>query len=201
MSNSLRRLKRQRDLDSNELPLEQQKLPAGRVVGNPLRGSFLSFPILGWIAVRERERERIPLVMLQLALLGNQDKVMHGTLEVELPLYIDTEAATLAALDRYGWAGTTWALGEPAPLGNEDQGLQLAGLITQAADNLRATLLFTSDAQGTPTQEVDVARAQGRFLMPPLEQPAEPPNPERLRAFRSIVRDYPRFFGKGLADA
>jgi hypothetical protein len=148
--------------------------------------------------VREGEfegvRERIPLVMLHVALLGKQDHVMHGTLEVELPLYIETEAATLAALDRYGWAGTTWALGEAAPQGDEGVGQQLTGLITQAAENLRATLLFTSGPDGMPAQEVEITRAQGRFLMPPLEKPERAPDPERLRAFRAIVRDYPRFF-------
>lgn len=196
MSNALRRLKRRQDQDSNELPPDQQKLPAGRIVGDPLRGSFLSLPILGWISVRECEdvRERIPLVMLHLALLGKQDYVMHGTLEVELPLYIETEDATLAALDRYGWAGTTWALGEAAPLGDEEVGQQLTGLITQASENLRATLLFTSGPEGAPAQEVEITRAQGRFLMPPLEKPCEAPSPERLKAFRAIVRDYPRFF-------
>jgi hypothetical protein len=205
MSNSLRRLKRNQDKDSNELPPEQQKLPAGRVVGDPLRGSFLSLPILGWIALRERERT--PLVMLHLALVGEQDFVLHGTLEVELPLYIDTEAATLAALDRYGWAGTTWSLGEPAPFGNEVQRQQLDGLIRAAPHALRATLLFTSDPGGSNlAQNVEVMRAQGRFLMPPLEQPVDPPDAGRLRAFRAIVRDYPRFFGEavsgeGAADA
>lgn len=177
-------------------------MPAGRIVGDPLRGSFLSLPILGWVSVRERvvdgALERIPLVMLHLALLG-KDYVMHGTLEVELPLYIETEAATLAALDRYGWAGTTWALGDPAPGGDEDMGQQLTGLITQAADNLRATLLFTSGPDGAPAQEVEITRAQGRFLMPPLAKPPTAPSPERLRAFRTIVRDYPRFFGEAVA--
>jgi hypothetical protein len=199
MSNSLRRLKRQQDRDSNELPPEEQKLPTGRVVGDPLRGKFLSVPLLGWVAVRDRDR--IPLVMLVLALLGESDHAMHGTLEVELPLYLDTEAATLAALERYGWAGTTWALGDPAPNGDEGLGEQLTGLISQVSQNLRATLLFASGATFTPAQEVEVTRAQGRFLMPPLEKPSEPPSTERVEALRRVVLEWRRFFAVEAVDA
>lgn len=200
MSNSLRRLKRQQDRDSNELTREEQKLPTGRLLGDPLRGTFLSLPLLGWVSVRERDR--IPLVMLVLALLGQETQTLHGILEVELPLYLDTEDATLAALERYGWSGTTWALGEPAPFGDESQGELLTGLMSQASQNLRATLLFASGPTMTPAQEVEVTRAQGRFLMPPLPKPTEPPNPERVRALRDIVLDYRRFFAiAGTVDA
>lgn len=191
MSNALRKLKRQQDRDSVELRPEEQRLPTGRVVGSPLKGEFLSLPLLGWIS--KRARDQIPLVMLHLALLDKEFS-LRGALEVELPLYIDTEAATLAALERYGWSGATWALGEPAPAGNASLGELLTDLMTKASENLQATFVFAADP--TPTQPVEVTRAQGRFLMPPLPPPSGPPTPDRIEALRAIVLDYRRFFTK-----
>jgi hypothetical protein len=193
MSNALRSLKRRQD-KTPELPPEQQKLPTGRVLTEPLRGSFQSFPLLAWISVRHRDR--IPLVMLVLALLESETTGIRGTLELELPLYIDTEAATLAALERYGWTGAVWANGDPPPLDSIDLAEQLKGLLGQTTTKLKRTLVFAPDpATGnTLAQTVEVSRAKGRFLMPPLEIPATPPSAERLETLRNLVLDYRSFF-------
>lgn len=197
MSNSLRKLKRQKDRDSDELPPVEQKLPTGRVLTEPIKGTFVSFPLLGWIAVRDRDR--IPLVMLVLALLepGKEEMgVPKGTLEVELPLYVDTEAPTIAALERYGWTGLTWTVGAPPPFDSWNLAEQLTALLEPS---LRSTLIFASDPQtgGQPAQNVEVMRAKGRFLMPPLEVPAESPKPERVRALRDLVLSYRSFYPEG----
>jgi hypothetical protein len=156
---------------------------------------MVSFPLLGWVALRDRDRT--PLIMLALALLepGREETGIRGTLELELPLYADTEAATIAALNRYGWAGSTWALGDPAPMGDEGLAEQLGGLLAQVS-GLRATLLFAPDqvTGNTKAQVIDIARAKGPFFMPPLEEPAFPIEPERLRAFRELVRSHRTFF-------
>lgn len=196
MSGSLRKLKRQRDKDSVELSPSEQKLPTGRIATRvseqPPRGRYLAFPLLGWISARHRDR--IPLVMLALALLRPEEgDGIIATLEVEFPLYVDTEAATLAALDRLGWTGTSWSPGEPSPFGDESVSENLAGLISQAALNLKATLLF-APSPDAPPYEVEVLRAAGKFLMPPLEPPSEPPTAERLKLLRDLVLDYRRFF-------
>lgn len=190
MSNSLRSLKRQQDRDSDELPEAQQKLPTGRVIGDPLRGTFNSLPLVGWMAVRQRDRN--PIVMLRLALLGRETNALFGGLEVELPLYRETEAATVAALERYGWTGATWTVGDPFPFGDESTAELLSEAMSQAG--LRATLLFTGDEDGNKTQEVEIMRAQGPFLMAPLSEPKEPPSQERVRSLREIAKDYRRFF-------
>jgi hypothetical protein len=194
MSNSLRSIKRRQDNASTELSPEQQKLPTGRVLTGPLRGTFLTFPLLSWISVRQRDR--IPLVMLVLALMEAEQIEMRGTLEVELPLYVDTEAATLTALERYGWAGSVWSIGDPPPLDNTDLAELLEGLLGQTTTKLKKTLVFEPDPTtgNAPAQFVEVSRAQGRFLMPPLERPTTPPNEDRVRALRALVPDYRSFF-------
>lgn len=200
MSSLLRSFKRrQKDGGSNELPFAEQKLPTGRVVSEPVKGMFVSFPILGWIAVRDRDQT--PLVMLALALLESdkEDEGLKGMLELELPLYADTEAATVAMLERYGWQGTVWAPGDPPPFDNPELVEQLTGLLSKTSPRLRATFVFAADP-GTGSalaQPVEVMRARGRFLMPPLERPSEPPHPERLEVLRSIVRDRRSFYSIG----
>jgi len=200
MSGSIRKIKRQKDRESDELPTLQQKLPTGKLLTDPVKGEFTSVPLLGWIAVRTRDR--IPLVMLDLALLRpeHQEEGIKGWLQVELPLYLDTEAATVAALERYGWSGKCWKEGdEHWPTGDEDNLEQLRGLMSQWG--LRASLTFPpSELGGFNAQPVEVTRAAGSFLMPPLET-TEPPNPERVQALRDIVLDYRSFYPPESPDA
>lgn len=194
MSNSLRTLKRRQDRAQQELTIDQQKLPTGRVLTEPLRGQFLSFPLLAWMAIRERDGT--PLVMLVLALLELDQREIRGTLEIELPIYDDTELATLAALERYGWAGDVWALGDPPPWENTDLAEHLKGLLSQTSTKLRATLVFAPDSAtgNTFAQTVEVLRAKGRFLMPPLEVPLTSPDAHRLQILRDLRDNYRSFF-------
>ena len=195
MSNTLRSFKRRQDRAlEEELPIDQQKLPVARVLTEPVRGPHVSFPLLAWTALRERDR--IPLVMLVLALLSPDKEGICGTLEVELPVYPETEAATLLVLERYGWAGDVWTLGAPPPFDNIELGEQLKGLLNQTTTRMQRTLVFAPDPEtgSALAQTVDVARAKGRFLMPPLEAPKEPPNAERLKSLRDLIAGCASFF-------
>lgn len=143
-----------------------------------------------------RDRDQIPLVMLVVALLGeNVEEGLKGLLEIELPLYVETEAATVACLERYGWSGRTWKDGDPHwPTGDEGAFEQLREFMTEAG--LRASLTFPPDPTtgNHHAQSVEVTRASGRFLMPPLEVPIMPPAEDRVKAFRAIVRGYHEFY-------
>lgn len=200
MSGMLRTIKRQKDRDSDELPLAQQRLPTGRILTEPAKGKFMSVAMIGWIGIRERDR--IPLVMLVVGLLPQEAEQVAplATLEIELPLYGETMAATVAALERYGWSGQTWTEGDNRwPTGSEDEH-ELAGLLAQVG--LRATFTFPPDAVtgDVRAQAVEVTRASGRFLMPPLEEPTEPPDPERVKALNELAAAYLDFYPT-LSDA
>lgn len=166
------------------------------MVTAPVKGQFASIPVYASVAIRDRDK--IPLVMLVLALLGeNMEDGLRGLLEIELPLYVETEAATVACLERYGWSGRTWKEGDPHwPTGDEGALEQLRGFMDKAG--LQASLTFPPDAVTGDfhAQSVEVTRASGRFLMPPLETPSEPPAEERVKAFRAIVAAYEDFYRK-----
>ncbi len=201
MSGSLRKLKRQRDRDAEELSSAQQKLPTGRLVTAPVKGQFACFPVYGTIAMRDRDQ--IPLVMLVVALLGGDvEEGLKGLLEIELPLYVETETATVACLERYGWSGRIWKEGDAHwPTGDDGAFEQLRGFMAEAG--LQASLTFPPDPEtgNHHAQSVEVTRAAGRFLMPPLEVPTEPPGEDRVKAFRDIVRGYHDFYRREPADA
>jgi len=194
MSNSLRSIKRYRDIAGGELSPEQQKLPSGRVLTQPLRGSFLSLPLLAWPCARDRRQT--PLVMMVLALMSKEMDGILGTLELELPFHADTEAPILAALERYGWAGSIWALGDPPPRDNTELAEVLKGLLEGTMQNLKATLVFESDPTtgASFAQTIEVTRAKGRFLMPPLPQPNAAPDDKRLQLLRDLVAGHVSFF-------
>lgn len=196
MSSSLRKIKRQKDRASDELPLREQKLPTGRIVSGTARGVFTAIPLLGYVAARDRDR--IPLVMLLLGLvkpnLSPEESLDPAFLEVEIPLYLDTEAATIAALERFGWGGLSWALNEPPPFESWSTAEELT--ILMGTQRLQRTLIFAPDpvTGGQPAQDVEVMRARGRFLMPPLEAPIEPPKAELVKALRDLVLAYRTFY-------
>lgn len=197
----LRTIKRQKDRDSDELPIAQQRLPTGRVLTEPVKGEFISVAMIGWIALRERDR--IPLVMLVVGLLPKDARQVAplATLEIELPLHGETMAATVAALERYGWSGRTWTEGDSHwPTGSEDE-RELAGLLAQVG--LRATFTFPPDpATGdVRAQALEVTRASGRFLMPPLEEPKEPPDPNLVKALTELAAAYLDFYPPSSSDA
>jgi hypothetical protein len=170
---------------------EQKRYPTGQVVTAPIKGSFLTFPLLGWVAVRAQEN--VPLVMLALALL-KEDRI-RGTLHVEIPIYEgETDKAAFATLKRYGWNGKVWQPGSTNwPAGDVTNEEQLQQLLNQA--KLQATLTFPPDpATGNiQAQPVEVMRARGPFFMEPLPPPTEEPDPQELAAFLELCRDIGQF--------
>lgn len=170
MSSLARKIKRNQDrAATGELTEAQKRLPTGKVEGAPVRGTFISLPLLGWVSVR---KDKVPQVQLVLALLRDND--VKGTLMMDIPVYKETGRAVAAALQRYGWKGDVWAEGSKGwPTGDEvNEDL----VTTMLADviGLRSTLIFPPSEEGTAlAQDVEVTRSQGHFLMPPLPEPSE----------------------------
>lgn len=195
MSSIARKLKRQQDSEAkavNELPEEQKRLPSARLLTTPVRGKFQSIPLLGWIA---RQKDGVPAVNLVVALLDDKFQI-KGTLQIDLPIYRETQAATVAALARYGWEGQVWRDGdEHWPTGDAVNEDQLSTLIAQT-EGLQASMTFPPDGDGAvPMQEVEVMRARGPFLMPPLPEPEEGDVDEDLiTKFIGLCEDFRVFF-------
>jgi len=189
---AIRKIKRaQEKAAEGELTEEQKRYPSGKIITSPVKGDFSTFPLLGWISVRAKEE--VPLVMLALALI--RDDSLRGTLQVELPVYEgETDKAVLASLKRYGWNGQIWSPGsEVWPTGNEESVEQLKTLM--APSKLKATLTFPPNEEGNfCAQPVEVTRARGPFLMPPLPEPEEELSLEELEAFLAICKDTTPFY-------
>jgi hypothetical protein len=190
----LRKFQRKQDqaLVSGEPITEAQKrYPTGKVVSSPIKGEYLTFPLLGWMAVRAQEST--PLVMLALALL--KDDRIRGTLHVEIPIYEgETDKAAFAALERFGWNGRVWEPGADTwPTGDAANEEQLKMLLD--GTGLRATLTFPPDSEtnNVQAQTVEVMRANGPFFMEPLAQPETEPDPEKFAAFMTLCREVARF--------
>lgn len=169
----------------------QKRYPTGTVVSAPIKGEFLTFPMLGWVAIRATEN--VPLVMLALALLKG-DKLC-GSLQVEIPIYEgETDRAALHTLKKYGWVGGVWSPGDEGwPTGDADNEAQLKALLESA--KLRATLTFPPDfeKEGANAMVVEVMRARGPFFMPPLEEPTVETDPQELADFLALCRDVGKF--------
>ncbi len=175
--------------DSDMKGIDHRKLPTGSVVSSPVKGDFLAVPLFGWIAQRADE-EKTPLVMLAVLLLrSTEDPTPRGTLQIELPVMPETELATLAALERFGWDGRVWPVDDGWPTGSEVDEENILALMEQAA--LRATMTFPSDKIGALT--VSIQRAKGPFLMPPLPEPEGNVDPVKLEKFRTLSAN-PRLF-------
>ncbi len=161
-------------MPNNKRPLEAKgidhnKLPVGTVIGSPLRGTFSALPIFGYVALREKTN--VPLVMLTVLLLrGEEGKDLrpHGAMKIELPVYPETEDVIVHTLDKLGWDGRVWPNDDGWPTGEPQEG-EISNMMDSA--KLRATMTFPPKPEGVATMSVDVQRARGPFLMPPLEQP------------------------------
>lgn len=187
-----RNYEKQQEKEEHEslLTPEQMKLPSGKVVTSPVKGEFMTLPLLGWCAIRKREE--IPLVMLGLALL--KDNTIRGVLHIELPVYKDeTDRAVVAALERYGWTGDVWKPGsELWPTGDAENQDQLVAMMKQAG--LSASLTFPPNETGNVSaQAVEVMRARGDFLMPPLPEP-ESVNEDLLQKLHAILQNASQFY-------
>lgn len=193
MSSITRKLKRKADKEvTAQLTEEQKRLPSGKVVTTPIKGEFLTLPLLGWCAVRQREN--VPLVMLGLALL--RDDKIRGMLHVELPIYKgETDVATVAMLDAFGWDGRVWKPGDEGwPTGDDANREQLQFMMSEIG--LAATLTFPPDFEtgNSNAQMVDVTRARGPFLMPPLVLPEVAPNAEKIQRLHDLCDTIQQFY-------
>lgn len=170
---------------------EQKRYPTGQVLTAPIKGEFLTFPLLGWMAIRAHEN--VPLVMLVLALLKGEK--LCGTLQVEIPIYEgETDKAAFHTLKKYGWGGGVWSPGDESwPTGDEANEEQLKSLLEQS--KLQATLTFPPDfeSEGANAMPVEVMRARGPFFMPPLEKPTVEPDPHEFADFLALCRDVGKF--------
>lgn len=184
----LRKIQRHidRDQDITDIPAEHLKLPVGQVMSSPVKGEFLALPLFGWVSVRRQTNT--PLVMLVMLLMREgEDSSPRGTLQVELPMFEDTELATLGVLERFGWDGRVWPAEEGWPSGATEEEIQLRALMEQAG--LKSTLTFPPTENGYMAQPVEVTRAHGPFLMPPLPELEGDPDPVKLARLRELCQD------------
>ena len=179
--------------------VDHRHLPVGKIVTSPIKGDFLTIPMLGWIAIRAKVNT--PLVMIAALLFRSvEDPKPRGTIHIELPVFDETLQATVAALERYGWDGRAWpedegwpsVEGESGP--NEDE-KNLLNMIE--AVELKATLTFPPNDKGNAAQAVSVQRARGPFLMPPLPEPDEPPNPDLVKRLEELCKKPGIFYRQG----
>lgn len=163
------------------IPEHHLKLPVGKVISEPVRGDFLTIPLFGWVSLRLKTNT--PLVMLTTLLIRSpEDPKPCGSLQIELPVFDDTELCTLGVLERYGWDGRVWPTDPGWPEEVSDEASVLRMLIESAG--LKATLTFPPSGLGVATQTVTVGRARGPFLMPPLPTPENPPDEAKLEKLR-----------------
>lgn len=168
--------------------IDHRTLPTGNIISSPVKGEFLALPLFGWVA--KRAQTETPLVMLAVLLIRSlEDPVPRATLQIELPILPETEKATLAALERFGWDGRVWPVDDGWPTGSEADEANILALMEQAT--LRATMTFPSDKAGA--QAVSVQRAKGPFLMPPLPEPEGDVDPVKLEKLRLLCAN-PRIF-------
>lgn len=168
------------------VPDEHLRLPVGTVLSDPVRGEFLALPVFGWIC--RRVKVNTPLVMITTILIPSADDPLpKGTLQIEMPVYPETELATLAALEAFGWDGRIWPEDKGWPDGDSDAETNLKSLMSQA--RLKSTLTFPAYDSGSSAQNINVSRAQGPFLMPPLPPYEGDPDPEILAKFRTLCEN------------
>jgi len=183
----LRKIQRNNERQEDELvPDNFQKLPEGRVLTSPIKGDFWTMPLFAW--VRLQVKTRIPYVVVRMLLVRSaEDMNPRGILEVAMPFLAETERATLAVLERYGWDGRSWPRDEGWPDGDDAGGTNLRALMETAS--IKATLPFPPTDKGHALQPVSVTRARGPFLMPPLPEPEGEPDLWKLERLRGFCKD------------
>lgn len=169
---------------------EQLRLPVGQIVSAPAKGDFLALPLFGWVSVRP---SGIPLIIVASLLMRSLTNMKaRATFKLELPIYPETEVATLAVLERFGWDGRIWPrdAGWPTGTGQDEENI----LALMNAAGLVSTLTFSPQDKGILAQPVHVARAQGPFLMPPFAAPDEPPSEEKMALLRKLYGEPEIFY-------
>lgn len=150
--------------DTN-IPENHLQLPVGQVIFSTenLNGEIVTaLPMYGWKAQRIREKTSIWVVVFSLM----KDTNPCGVLQVELPIYPETELGTAQFLEKLGWDGRVWPKDEGWPSGMPEEEILKA---TMEMANLKNSLTFPPDSKGlTQTVQILVERSEGPFLMPPL---------------------------------
>lgn len=165
----------------------------------PVKGEFQGLPLFGWVATRAKTE--VPLVMIVLLLMrGTEEPVPRGTLQLEIPVIPgENELAVVATLEQLGWDGRVWPTDDGWPDGTDDED-QVRTLMEQAT--LRATLTFPPHKDhGHATLPVDVQKAQGPFLMPPLPQPEDPPSEALTAKLRQLCENPAMHFARPMKPA
>lgn len=124
-----------------------------------------------------------------------EDTTPRGTVQIEFPVHEDTELATLAALERFGWDGRIWPADEGWPPPDSEDEANLLALLEQSG-NLYHTLTFPPGEKGAAAVTVDIQRARGPFLMPPLPDPDpdRKPNELKLKRLRELCANPAVFY-------
>jgi hypothetical protein len=175
--------------------IDHLKLPVGKVLSDPVKGEFLTLPLFGWVGIREQKNT--PIVLLVVMLFRSVDDPRpRGTLQIELPVHEDTELATLAALERFGWDGRIWPEEEGWPPSGSDDEENILALLEQSG-TLKNTMTFPPGEEGAAAQKVDVQRARGPFLMPPLPKAEGEPDEYKLKRFRELCANPAVFYRPG----
>jgi len=179
------------------------RLPTGLIVSeDPVKGEHTALPLFAWVSVRERTQT--PLLMLLTLLLDETVAELKGSLQIEVPLMPETEPAALCLLDRLGWNGKVWPHEAGWPTGSGENEAQIKELMGQTG--LKAAMVFPPiDNGNTATMPVNVQRARGPFLMPPLvveeayllrynKEPKDPEDEEKILYFRQLCANPSVFF-------
>jgi len=192
------------------------QLPTGEVLTDPVRGTFSAIPLIGYMSVRHHVQT--PLVMLIVSLIDNEG-TGKGLLRMELPYYSKSEKATVAALERFGWDGRVWPPrqivseiktvdeptwpprreGEKVPVVTEsefDQGWPAEDQEAQEylepllqMMKLIRTFTFPPNGGQCKAQQIEVTRAMGPFLMNPLPEPEQDPDPKLTESLKQILSE------------
>lgn len=137
------------------LTSDQRLLPVGEVIGDPVRGVLQALPVFGCFA---RRKSGEPLLYLALTLLDLEKDASLGGFILKAPVDASTLKPIVSTLQRLGWDGTI----EPFPGTTQEGELPF----------VESSFKFQPTEHGYPTLEVEVLRAQGPFLMPPLIETA-----------------------------
>lgn len=164
------------------------RLPTAKVVTSPIKGEFLSFPLVGYMSVRQKVNT--PLVMLIMALVkevkkpGQPPKLeQKGLLQIEIPYFSETETSVLAALERLGWDGRVWPPRQEVVDFQEDPNRALPTVAhalpesedVSTADNPKDAGWPQNDdmAQQTTTAILDMFKLKRTFTFPPNDERSE----------------------------
>lgn len=145
-------------------------------------GEYAAFALLAWI---EQRKNGLPIVGMQLTVLGAELDEVAGSVTMGLPLSPTTERHVCCFLEDLGWDGRCWPYRDHGwPEGGEDEP-GLLSLLKRA--KLGATLTFPPHAQGTPTVLIPVFHRTRPFSVAPFYH--VPPVPTHLENLRSLAID------------